>query len=76
MPGGRQHLDVFESGGRHPLGAPLGRDGDVAVVDGLRPDGRNPHPTGQCVEHVGPLGGEEIAQERAGGGAPPIEHGT
>jgi hypothetical protein len=76
LAGGGQDLDVLESGGGHPLGAPLGRGGDVAVVDGLRADGRDPHPAGQRLEHLGPFGGEEVAQERARAWAPPVEHGT
>ena len=64
MASGGQDVDVLEAGRRHPLGAPLGRDGDVAVVDGLRADGRDPHPVGHGVEHRPVLGGEEVAEER------------
>jgi hypothetical protein len=80
LPGGGQDLDVLQPGGGHPLGAPLGGDGDIVVVQGLRPDGRDPHPARQPVEHRGPFGSEEVAQERARGWAPgwapPVEHGT
>ena len=80
-----QDLDVFEAGRHHPLGAPLRRRGDVAVVDGLGADRRDPHPAGQGVEQRIALGGEEIAQDGTrGDGAggpggsgvsPEIEHG-
>jgi hypothetical protein len=60
----RQDLDVVEAGGDHPLGAPLGRDVDVAVVARLGADRRDPDPAGQRVEHGVALGGEEVAEDR------------